>query len=41
MAIAIGSLRQGFDGYISKPVNVVEFVGTVKRYCGAPDPRGS
>jgi two-component system cell cycle response regulator DivK len=26
-------LESGFDGYISKPVNVAEFVGTVKRYC--------
>ncbi len=26
-------LEAGFDGYISKPVNVMEFVGTVKRYC--------
>ena len=24
----------GFDGYISKPVNIVEFVETVKEYCG-------
>ena len=31
-------LAAGFDDYISKPVNIVEFVGTVKRYCGAPDP---
>jgi two-component system, cell cycle response regulator DivK len=28
-------LDAGFDGYISKPVNVPEFIGTVKRYCGA------
>jgi two-component system, cell cycle response regulator DivK len=26
-------LGAGFDGYISKPVNVLEFVETVKRYC--------
>ena len=26
-------LAAGFDGYISKPVNVVEFVGTVRRHC--------
>lgn len=31
-------LEAGFDGYVSKPVNVMEFVGTVKRYCeGAGD----
>jgi two-component system, cell cycle response regulator DivK len=26
-------LEAGFDGYISKPVNVMEFIQTVKRYC--------
>jgi two-component system, cell cycle response regulator DivK len=26
-------LAAGFDGYVSKPVNIVEFVATVKRYC--------
>jgi hypothetical protein len=26
-------LAAGFDGYISKPVNLVEFVGTVRRLC--------
>jgi two-component system cell cycle response regulator DivK len=26
-------LEAGFSGYISKPVNVAEFIGTVKRYC--------
>jgi len=26
-------LEAGFSGYISKPVNVAEFVGTVRRYC--------
>src|SRR5438445_1974765 len=30
-------LEAGFDGYISKPVNVVEFIATVKRYCGGED----
>ena len=28
-----GFLSAGFDGYISKPVNVREFIGTVRRYC--------
>ena len=27
-------LAAGFDGYVSKPVNVVEFVGTVRQHCG-------
>src|SRR5919197_314241 len=26
-------LTAGFDGYLSKPVNLAEFVATVKRYC--------
>ena len=30
-------LAAGFDGYLSKPVNVADFVATVKRYCkGTP-----
>jgi len=28
-------LEAGFDGYISKPVDVPEFMATVRRYCGA------
>jgi two-component system cell cycle response regulator DivK len=28
-------LAAGFDGYVSKPVNISEFVATVNRYCGA------
>ena len=31
-------LEAGFDGYLSKPVNVRELVGTVRRHC---DGRGS
>jgi CheY-like chemotaxis protein len=27
-------LAAGFDGYISKPVRIVEFVETVKEHCG-------
>ncbi len=27
-------LGAGFDGYLSKPVNIADFVATVKRYCG-------
>jgi two-component system, cell cycle response regulator DivK len=27
-------LASGFDGYLSKPVNIAEFVATVKHYCG-------
>ena len=26
-------LAAGFDGYLSKPVNVADFVATVKRHC--------
>jgi two-component system cell cycle response regulator DivK len=26
-------LAAGFDGYLSKPVNVADFVATVERYC--------
>jgi two-component system cell cycle response regulator DivK len=26
-------LAAGFDGYLSKPVNIAEFVTTVQRYC--------
>ena len=30
-------LAAGFDGYLSKPVNVADFVATVKSYCeGSP-----
>jgi two-component system cell cycle response regulator DivK len=28
-------LAAGFDGYLSKPVDIAEFVTTVKRYCEA------
>jgi two-component system cell cycle response regulator DivK len=30
-------LTAGFDGYISKPVNVVEFVSTVRQHCDGRD----
>ncbi len=26
--------RGGFDGYISKPVNIASFVATVEEHCG-------
>ena len=26
-------LAAGFDGYLSKPVDIADFVTTVKRYC--------
>ena len=28
-------LDAGFDGYLSKPVDLQEFIETVRRYCGA------
>jgi two-component system cell cycle response regulator DivK len=27
-------LAAGFDGYLSKPVDIADFVATVNRYCG-------
>jgi len=33
-------LAAGFDGYISKPVDVVELLGTVRRHCDATQLRG-
>ena len=29
-------LAAGFDGYLSKPVNVPDFLATVKRHCESP-----
>jgi two-component system cell cycle response regulator DivK len=29
-------LAAGFDGYVSKPVNVHELLGTVRRHCDRP-----
>jgi CheY-like chemotaxis protein len=26
-------LAAGFDGYVSKPVNIVELVGSVQQHC--------
>jgi len=36
-------LAAGFDGYLSKPVDVADFVATVRRYCdcGRAEPPGS
>jgi len=31
-------LAEGFDGYLSKPVDIVELVATVRRHCGGPAP---
>jgi two-component system cell cycle response regulator DivK len=30
-------LAAGFDGYLSKPVDIAEFIVTVKRYCDGDD----
>ncbi len=30
-------LAAGFDGYVSKPVNIVELVGTVRQHCDGRD----
>ena len=32
-----GFLAAGFDGYVSKPVNVRELIGTVRQYCDDRD----
>jgi two-component system cell cycle response regulator DivK len=29
-------LAAGFDGYVSKPVNIIELVATVEKHCGNP-----
>jgi two-component system cell cycle response regulator DivK len=29
-------LAAGFDGYLSKPVNIPDLIATVKRYCEGP-----
>jgi two-component system cell cycle response regulator DivK len=31
-------LAAGFDGYLSKPVNIVELLGTVEQYCRSRPP---
>ncbi len=31
-------LAAGFDGYLSKPVDIAEFITTVKRYCDGGGP---
>ena len=32
-------LAAGFDGYLSKPLNIVELVEAVRRHCGGRDDR--
>jgi two-component system cell cycle response regulator DivK len=34
-------LAAGFDGFLSKPVDIADFVATVKRYCGLSQASGS
>ena len=29
-------LAAGFDGYLSKPVNIADLIATVKQYCAGP-----
>jgi CheY-like chemotaxis protein len=29
-------LEAGFNGYVSKPVNIVDFIATVRHHCGGP-----
>ena len=31
-------LAAGFDGYVSKPLNVGELIGTVQQHCGGSTP---
>jgi len=33
-------LGSGFDGYVSKPVDVIELLGIVRRHCEAPGSNG-
>ena len=35
-----GFLKAGFDGYLSKPVDLVEFLRTVEEHCGPPPSGG-
>jgi CheY-like chemotaxis protein len=30
-------LAAGFNGYVSKPVNVADLIATVKQYCAGAD----
>jgi two-component system cell cycle response regulator DivK len=34
-------LNAGFDGYLSKPVDVVELIGAVRRHCDGPGRRAA
>ena len=31
-------LAAGFDGYVAKPVNIGELIGTVQQHCGGSTP---
>jgi CheY-like chemotaxis protein len=31
-------LAEGFDGYLSKPVDVIELIRTVEHHCDGPRP---
>ena len=34
-------LEAGFNGYVSKPVNVADFIGTIRQYCEGTDSAGN
>jgi CheY-like chemotaxis protein len=41
LQLTTAAVFAGFDGYLSKPVDIPDFVATVKRYCGLSQASGS